>query len=86
MPVDPEVIAAFTVPVSFMGTVYAFMHYVTKWRMAKLKPTADVENRLARLEVAIDDMAAELTRMIEGQQVVAKLLSDRALEGSREPR
>ena len=78
MVLDPEVIAAFTVPLSIMGTVYAFMHYATQWRLAKLKPGADVENRLARVEVAIDDMAAELTRMVEGQQQVTKLLTERA--------
>ena len=82
MPVDPEVIAAFTVPVSFMGSVVAFVHYVTKWRLAKVRPSADVENRLARVEVAIDDMSAELTRMIESQQLMTKLLSERATEGS----
>lgn len=77
MPVDPGVIAAFTVPVSFMGSVVAFVHYATKARLAKIKPGTDIENRLARLEVAIDDMAAELTRMIEGQQVVTKMLAER---------
>jgi hypothetical protein len=80
VPVDPEVIAAFTVPLSFMGSVLAFVHYATKARLAKVKPSADVENRLARLEVAIDDMAAELTRMIEGQQVVTKMLAERSSE------
>jgi hypothetical protein len=78
VPVDPEVIAAFTVPVSFMGSVIAFVHYATKGRLAKIKSGTDVENRLARLEVAVDDMSAELTRMIEGQQVVTKLLAERA--------
>jgi hypothetical protein len=77
VPVDPELIAAFTVPLSCVGSIVAFMHYGTKWRLAKVKPSADVENRLARLEVAIDDMSAELTRMIDGQQVVTKMLAER---------
>jgi hypothetical protein len=41
-----------------------------------------IEKRLARLEVAIDDMTAELTRVTEGQQFVTKLLGDRSAESS----
>lgn len=80
--VDPDLVAAITVPVSFMGAVYAFMRYGAQWRMAKMKPGTDLENRLARLEVAIDDMTAELQRVTEGQQFVTKLLSEKALEAS----
>lgn len=61
-------------------------HYVTKMirlRNERLKPSADVEMRLARLEVAIDDMAAELTRVTEGQQFVNKLLVEKSGEGIR---
>lgn len=82
MPVDPDLIAAITVPTSIMGTVLGFAHYMTKWRLAKPKPSDDVEHRLARLEVAIDDMSSELTRMIEGQQVVTKMLAEHASEAS----
>jgi hypothetical protein len=80
--VDPDLVAAITVPLSIVGTVYSFMHYATKWRLAKVKPSADLENRMARLEVAIDDMSAELTRMIEGQQIVTKMLAEHASEAS----
>lgn len=45
-----------------------------------------IEKRLARLEVAIDDMANELTRVTEGQQFVTKLLAERASEASHVPR
>jgi hypothetical protein len=61
-------------------------HYVTKLarlRNERLKPSADVEMRLARLEVAIDDMAAELTRVTEGQQFVTKLLAEKSSEVGR---
>jgi hypothetical protein len=37
-----------------------------------------VEQRLTRLEVAVDDMAAALTQVAEGQQFVTKLLAERA--------
>jgi hypothetical protein len=36
-----------------------------------------MEKRLARLEVAIDDMAAEMGRVSEGQQFLTKVLADR---------
>jgi len=78
--IDPDLIAAITVPLSFFGAVYAFMRYGAQWRMAKMKPGTDLENRLARLEVAIDDMSAELQRVTEGQQFVTKLLSEKAVE------
>ena len=43
--------------------------------------TDPVEMRLARLEVAIDDMAAELQRVTEGQQFVTKLLAEEIPRG-----
>ena len=61
-------------------------HYATKvmrLRNERLKPSADVEMRLARLEVAIDDMAGELARVTEGQQFVTKLLAEKSSEPSR---
>jgi len=36
-----------------------------------------VENRLARVEVALDDVTAELGRVAESHQLLAKALSDR---------
>lgn len=82
MVVDPDLVAAITVPISLAGSLIAFVHYATKWHLAKVKGGPDVENRLARVEVAIDDMSAELTRMIESQQLVTKLLTERVPEGS----
>jgi hypothetical protein len=38
---------------------------------------ARFENRLARLEVALDDVTAELGRMTESHQTLAKSLADR---------
>jgi hypothetical protein len=42
-----------------------------------------IEKRLARLEVAIDDMTAELSRVTEGQQFTNRLLGERSIEASR---
>jgi hypothetical protein len=36
-----------------------------------------LENRLARVEVALDDVTAELTRATESQQLLVKALTDR---------
>jgi hypothetical protein len=38
---------------------------------------ASFENRLARVEVALDDVTAELSRMTDAQQLLTKTLVDR---------
>lgn len=38
---------------------------------------ASFENRLARVEVALDDVTAELGRMTDAQQLLTKTLTDR---------
>ena len=38
---------------------------------------ASFENRLARVEVALDDVTAELGRMTDAQQLLIKALADR---------
>jgi hypothetical protein len=86
VPVDPDLIAAVTVPGAILGIAVSFMHYASKWRAAKVTPQHDVENRLARLEVAIDDMTAELSRVSEGQQTMTRLLTDRSHEASHAAR
>jgi hypothetical protein len=66
--------------------VFGAGHYVTKLarlRNERQKTPADVEMRLARLEVAIDDMSTELMRLTEGQQFVTKMLSEKAAEATR---
>ena len=85
MVVDPELIAAFTVPASILGTVWAFMHYATQWRLEKGKASADVENRLARVEVAIDDLSAAISQMTESHRFLTAALGQRGLpvEASR---
>jgi hypothetical protein len=43
---------------------------------------AAVEQRLARVEVALDDLTTELGRVTEGQQFLTKVLAERAGVGS----
>ena len=38
---------------------------------------ASFENRLARVEVALDDVTAELSRMTDAQQLLTKALTER---------
>ena len=45
--------------------------------------TAQLDERLARIEQAIDAMAVEMERVSEGQRFTTKLLSDRAPERAR---
>ena len=84
---DPDLVAAVFVPTSLAAIVYAVAHYLYKWRaLGKMTPSADVEKRLARVEVALDDVASELVRVTEGQQMLTKLLAERASETSHAPR
>jgi hypothetical protein len=41
---------------------------------------AAVEQRLARVEVALDELAAEFGRIAEGQQLLTKVLTERAAD------
>jgi hypothetical protein len=80
-------------PASVVFVVLASLAAVTIWVYVGVKygqpPSTKpeelqaIEKRLARLEVAIDDMASELARVSEGQQFVGKLLEQRPLEASR---
>jgi hypothetical protein len=68
--------------------VYVGVKYGTKYANDEKKPDQldAIEKRLARLEVAIDDMASELARVTEGQQFVTKLLGERSSESSHAAR
>jgi hypothetical protein len=77
---DPDLFAAIFVPTSLAAIIYTVAHYFYKWRaLEKMTPAADVEKRLARLEVAIDDMTAEIGRMTESHRFLTAALSQRGL-------
>ena len=81
----PEVV--FIVVVSIVAvTIWVWVG--VKYGTQRSKPEAldAIEKRLARLEVAIDDLTSELSRVTEGQQFTNKLLADRSPEMIREPR
>lgn len=84
---ETDMIAAIFVPLSLAAIVIGVAHYFYKWRALRtMTPTADVEKRLARVEVALDDVTSELMRVTEGQQMLTKLLAERAAEASHVPR
>jgi len=80
---QPEIVA----PVAFFLTVIAIVlgvplvraHVKRQDRLAML-PAADPrsEERLARIEMAVEAIALEVERISEGQRFVTKLLSERA--------
>lgn len=74
------------VPFAFFATVIVivlglrFFAYKSSHRQQAADPgaLAAVEQRLARVEVALDDLTTELGRVTEGQQFLTKVLTERA--------
>ncbi|HTD61730.1 MAG TPA: hypothetical protein VK679_13850 [Gemmatimonadaceae bacterium] len=81
----PEVV--FIVVVSIVAvTIWVWVGVKYGTQQSKPEALDAIEKRLARLEVAIDDLTTELSRVTEGQQFTNKLLADRSPEMIREPR
>ena len=77
-----DAVALVFVMASVATMVVGLAHYWYKSRVAKysaVKPAADVEMRLARLEVAIDDMTAAIGQMNESQRFLTAALAQRGL-------
>jgi hypothetical protein len=74
-----DALAAIFVFASLSAMVVGVAHYWYKARLLKSKGSTDVEMRLARLEVAIDDMTAEIGRMTESHRFLAAALAQRGL-------
>ena len=79
----PEIVA----PVAFFITVIALVlgvplvrAHIRRQDRLSLSPTADPrsEERLARIEAAVESIAIEVERISEGQRFVTKLLAERA--------
>lgn len=64
-------------------TIWVWVGVKYGQQSAKPQELDAIEKRLARLEVAIDDLTGELSRVTEGQQFVSKLLADKSAEGAR---
>jgi len=78
----PEVVF---IVIASLVAVTIWVYVGVKYGQQHTKPEAldAIEKRLARLEVAIDDLTSELGRVTEGQQFTNKLLADRSAEASR---
>jgi hypothetical protein len=75
---QPELIA---IPVIItIGSFVTLLKWMTLRQARHVSPDAllAVEQRLARLEVAVDDMSAAFAQVSEGQQFLTKLLAERA--------
>ena len=75
---DDAVALIFTM-MSLAAMAIGIAHYWSKTRIAKSKATTDVEMRLARLEVAIDDMTAAIGQMAESHRFLTAALTQRGL-------
>jgi hypothetical protein len=80
---DPEIIivpAVFAIPAVVLLVRMSFKH---KEKMATLtlppatERTVAIDDRLARLEQAVDAIAIEMERVGEGQRFLTKILADR---------
>ena len=85
---DEDVILAFTMPLMIVIVAVGIplvRALSRKWeREASLRRSDPVsDERLARMESAIDAMAVEIERISEGQRFVTKLLADRADRAER---
>ena len=72
-----------------LSIIFGGCGFVTLWIWMARRPTRvpsepspealmAFEQRLARLEVAVDDMSAAFGRVAEGQQFLTKLLAERS--------
>jgi hypothetical protein len=82
------------VPIAFFGSVVVLVlglrMIAYKQSLQRTAPQdagalAAVEQRLARVEVALDDLATELGRVTEGQHFLTKVLTERAAVASSLP-
>jgi hypothetical protein len=73
--VPPEVVF---IIICGMASLTSWIYMGTRQKKGpRTEAFESMEKRLARLEVAIDDMAAELGRVSDGQQFLTKVLADR---------
>jgi hypothetical protein len=81
---NEDVIIAFMVPLTILGCVIGLplvRALARRWeRQASLRPPPASDERLERIEQAIEAMAVEVERISEGQRFVTRILSERTPE------
>lgn len=80
------------IPIAFFATIIItsigiplIRALAKKWERQAVAPTADmgrIDDRLSRIEQAIDAMSIEVERIAEGQRFTTRLLAER---GSEQP-
>jgi hypothetical protein len=80
MPAVEEVVGLIIICASFVLVVIVAGQYATKLaRIRKQPESPDLERRLARLEVAIDDLTSELGRMADSHRFLTDALAHRGV-------
>ena len=75
-----------TVAVTVVSIAHAYVRTLEarkKTRQSDLSP--DIQDRMSRIEQAVDAIAIEVERMSEGQRFTTRLLAERFGEGSATP-
>lgn len=75
-----------TVAVTVVSIAHAYVRTLEarkKTRQSDLSP--DVQDRMSRIEQAVDAIAIEVERMSEGQRFTTRLLAERFGEGNTTP-
>lgn len=74
--IQPEIIVVPSIFCSVCAVIWARMHYRHVERMAAHSPSRSIEGdeRLARLEQAVDSIALEIERIGEGQRFLTRSL------------
>jgi hypothetical protein len=80
---DNDLVALMVAAATFLAPTLMFIRaLMKKWSAPTGAPVEGtlqaLEQRFARVEVALDDLSAEISRLGEGQQFVTKLLAERA--------
>jgi len=79
-------IVAISSSVAIMGTIaWAYIERLKLRPGATTKQLGSIDERLARMENAIDAMSLEVERISEGQRYTTKLLSDHSTEPEPTP-
>ena len=75
-------IVAISSSVAIMGTIaWAYIERLKLRQGANAQQLSSIDERLTRMENAIDAMSVEVERISEGQRFTTKLLSERTPDG-----
>lgn len=84
---EPEFVLVVITLISMCATVcyIAKLWFNRSIRKANLQPSLVSDERLARIEQAVDTMALEVERISEGQRYLTKVLASRSVDAPSLP-